>query len=77
LVDVTDFWDKKMECIRAFKTQFFDPDSDETETYISSPSFLKVIEARSRELGKAIGAEYAEGFTSRKLLGIDNIFDLR
>ncbi|MDP3470152.1 MAG: bacillithiol biosynthesis deacetylase BshB1 [Daejeonella sp.] len=77
LVDVTDFWDKKMECIRAFKTQFFDPDSDEKETYISSPSFLKVIEARSRELGKAIGAEYAEGFTSRKLLGIDNIFDLR
>mgnify|MGYP003554291842 CR=1 FL=1 len=77
LIDVTDFWDKKMECIRAFKTQFFDPDSDETETYISSPSFLKVIEARSRELGKAIGAEYAEGFTSRKLLGIDNIFDLR
>jgi hypothetical protein len=76
-VDVSDFWDKKMECIRAFKTQFFDPDSDETETYISSPSFLKVIEARSRELGKAIGAEYAEGFTSRKLLGIDNIFDLR
>jgi len=77
LVDVTDFWDKKMECIRAFKTQFFDPDSDEKETYLSSPSFLKVVEARSRELGKAIGAEYAEGFTSRKLLGIDNIFDLR
>jgi len=77
LVDVTDFWDKKMECIRAFKTQFFVPDSDERETYLSSPSFLKVVEARSRELGKAIGAEYAEGFTSRKLLGIDNIFDLR
>jgi N-acetylglucosamine malate deacetylase 1 len=77
LVDITEFWDKKMECIRAFKTQFFNPDSDEKETYISSPSFLKVVEARSRELGKAIGAEHAEGFTSRKLLGIDNLFDLR
>jgi len=77
LVDISDFWDKKMECIHAFKTQFFNPDSDENETYISSPTFLKVIEARSRELGKAIGAEYAEGFTSRKLLGIDNLFDLR
>jgi bacillithiol biosynthesis deacetylase BshB1 len=77
LVDVTEFWDKKMQCIRAFKTQFFDPDSDERETYISTPSFLKVVEARSRELGKAIGAEHAEGFTSRKLLGIDNLFDLR
>ncbi len=77
LVDISDFWDKKMQCIQAFKTQFYDPDSDEQETYISSPSFLKVIEARSRELGKAIGAEFAEGFTSRKLLGIDNLFDLR
>jgi bacillithiol biosynthesis deacetylase BshB1 len=77
IVDVTEFWDKKMECIRAFKTQFFNPDSDEKETYISTPSFLKVVEARSRNLGKAIGAEHAEGFTSRKLLGIDNLFDLR
>lgn len=77
IVDVTEFWDKKMECIRAFKTQFFNPDSEEKETYISTPSFLKVVEARSRELGKAIGAEHAEGFTSRKLLGIDNLFDLR
>jgi bacillithiol biosynthesis deacetylase BshB1 len=77
IVDVTEFWDKKMECILAFKTQFFNPDSEEKETYISTPSFLKVVEARSRELGKAIGAEHAEGFTSRKLLGIDNLFDLR
>lgn len=77
IVDVTEFWDKKMECIRAFKTQFFNPDSDEKETYISTPTFLKVVEARSRDLGKAIGAEHAEGFTSRKLLGIDNLFDLR
>ena len=39
LVDVTEFWDKKMQCIRAFKTQFFNPDSDEKETYISTPYF--------------------------------------
>lgn len=77
LVDISDFWDLKMKCIRAFKTQFFDPNSEEEQTYISAPTFLKVVEARSRELGKAIGAEYAEGFTSKKLLGIDNLFDLR
>lgn len=77
LIDVSDFWDKKMECIHAFKTQFFNPDNDDQQTYISSSDFLKVIEARSRELGKAIGAVHAEGFTSRKLLGIDNLFDIR
>ncbi|MEJ7692701.1 bacillithiol biosynthesis deacetylase BshB1 [Daejeonella sp.] len=76
LVDVTDFWDKKLECIHAFKTQFFNPDNDEQQTYISSPDFLKVIEARSRELGKSIGAVHAEGFTSKKLLGVNDLFSL-
>lgn len=77
LVDVTDFWDKKLECIRAFKTQFSNPDNDGNETYISSPEFLRAVEARSREFGKSIGAVHAEGFTSRKLLGVDDLFDLR
>lgn len=77
IVDVSEFWDKKLECIRAFKTQFFDPGSEEPQTYISSPVFLKAIEARSRELGKSIGAVHGEGFTSKKLLGVDSLFDLR
>lgn len=77
LVDVSEFWEKKLECIHAFKTQFFNPDNDEKQTYISSPDFLKIIEARSRELGKSIGAVHAEGFTSRKLLGVTDLFSLR
>ena len=77
LIDISDFWDKKLECIHAFKTQFSNPDNDEQETYISSPEFLKSIEARSREFGKSIGAVHAEGFTSRKLLGVDDLFELK
>jgi bacillithiol biosynthesis deacetylase BshB1 len=77
LVDISDFFDKKMECIQAFKTQFFNTEGDGQETYISSPNFLKVVEARSREFGKSINATYAEGFTSKKLLGINDLFDLR
>ncbi|NEU08197.1 bacillithiol biosynthesis deacetylase BshB1 [Flavihumibacter sp. R14] len=77
LIDVTDFWDTKMESIHAFSTQFFNPDNDDQGTYISSPEFLKIIEARARDLGKYIGATYAEGFTSRKYLGVDDLFQLR
>jgi N-acetylglucosamine malate deacetylase 1 len=77
LIDVTEFWDKKMEAIHAFATQFFNPENDDQGTYISSPEFLKVIDARARDLGKYIGATYAEGFTSRKYLGVDNLFELR
>jgi bacillithiol biosynthesis deacetylase BshB1 len=78
LVDVTEHWDKKIESIRAFKSQFFNPEwDDEPQTYISSPDFIQIIEARAREFGKSIGVKYAEGFTSRKILGVDNLFDLR
>lgn len=77
LVDITEFFDKKMECIHAFKTQFFNTEGDGQETYISSPNFLKVVEARSREFGKSIQATHAEGFTSKKLLGVNDLMDLR
>jgi bacillithiol biosynthesis deacetylase BshB1 len=78
VVDVTAFWDKKVESINAFSSQFYNPDwSDEPQTYISSPEFIAVIEARAREFGKSIGVKFAEGFTSRKILGVDSLFDLK
>ena len=77
LIDVTDYWDKKIESIHAFGSQFFNPNwENEPQTYISSPEFVQVIEARAREFGKAIKVKYAEGFTSRKILGVDNLFSL-
>ncbi|MEO8793890.1 MAG: bacillithiol biosynthesis deacetylase BshB1 [Daejeonella sp.] len=76
LVDVTDFWDVKMKSIAAFETQFFNPDGDENGTYISAPGFLQLIDARARDFGRYINTTYAEGFTSRKLLGVDNLFNL-
>lgn len=79
VVDVSDFWDQKIESIRAYGTQFFNPDFEEdaTETYISRPEFLNAIESRAREYGKYINATYAEGFTCRRLLGVDDLFHLR
>ncbi len=78
VIDVTAYWDKKVESIHAFGSQFFNPEWEgEPQTYISSPEFIAVIEARAREFGKSIGVKYAEGFTSRKILGVDSLFDLR
>jgi bacillithiol biosynthesis deacetylase BshB1 len=77
IVDISDFMDQKVASIRAFKTQFDSPDTSEPQTYISSPAFLEAVIGRSREFGKSIGANYGEGFTSRKLLGIDSLFSLK
>ena len=77
LIDVTAHWDQKIESIKAFESQFYNPEwQDEPQTYISSPEFIEVIEARAREFGKSIGVKYAEGFTSKKILGVDSLFDL-
>ncbi len=77
LVDVTEYWDKKIESIYAYGSQFFNPNwENEPQTYISSPEFIQVVEARAREFGKSISVKYAEGFTSRKILGVNNLFDL-
>jgi len=77
IIDITDHIDDKIKSIQAFKTQFYNPDIDGPGTYISSPEFFESVIGRSREFGKSIGTAFAEGFTSRKLLGVDNLFDLR
>jgi N-acetylglucosamine malate deacetylase 1 len=76
IVDVSDFWDTKMNAIRAFKTQFYDPASTDPDTYISNPGFLKMVESRAQELGHAIGVKYGEGFTVRRFLGVKSLFDV-
>jgi N-acetylglucosamine malate deacetylase 1 len=76
IVDVSPFWEQRMESVKAFKSQFYDPNSNEPETILTSPDFLKFIEARAREWGQAIGVKYGEGFTTERTTGVKNIFDL-
>jgi N-acetylglucosamine malate deacetylase 1 len=76
VVDVSDFWEIKDQAIRAFKSQFYDPSSNEPESYLTSPEFLKFVEARSNEMGHKIGVKHGEGFISNRMIGVNNIFDL-
>ncbi len=77
LIDITEYWPQKVACVREYKSQFYNPDwADEPQTYISSPAFMEVADARAREFGRAIQVKYAEGFTSKRLLGVNNLFDL-
>jgi len=72
VMDITASIDQKIESIKAYKTQFYNPDHKETETYISSPDFFESVIYRSKMLGKMIGVKYAEGFLSRKMIGFNN-----
>ena len=73
IVDISDVWTERLESIKAYKTQFHNPEIEEEETYISSPQFLESIIARARLLGKRIGVQFAEGFISKKSIGISNL----
>nr|MBI1231136.1 bacillithiol biosynthesis deacetylase BshB1 [Cytophagales bacterium] len=75
VVDISAYWDVKKASILAFKSQFYDPDSNEPESFISSPGFLDFIEARAKEFGHKISVKYGEGFTVERVPGIRNLFD--
>lgn len=73
--DVTSVFDRKLEAIQAYNSQFYSTryGKDEPQTYISGPEFLDSIIGRAQMLGKMIGVKYAEGFISEKMIGVSNL----
>lgn len=76
IVDITEAFDRKMEAIRCYKSQFHDPNSNEPITYIATQDFLEQIRYRDSILGKRIGTKYGEGFVSENVPGINNLDSL-
>lgn len=77
VVDITGYLDKKMDAIRAFSSQFHDPESEEPDSPISRHDFLDFIRARAKEYGRSIGVDHGEGFTSYRQIGVDGLFDVK
>ena len=74
VIDISKYMQKKLETISCYQSQFHNShyNSNEPDTYISSPQFFDGIKARALMLGKRIGVDYAEGFISKKTLGFNN-----
>ena len=70
IFDISDYMNEKLESVKCYKTQFFNPALNEPETYISSPEFFDSVKARAMMLGKRIGVKYAEGYITNKMIGI-------
>lgn len=75
VVDISDVYSKKLESIKAYKSQFFNEENtEEPETYISKKSFLSSVESRSIAFGKRIGVLHAEGFlNASSTLGFNDL----
>ena len=76
VVDITPYIDKKMELIMAFKSQFYDPNSKELDSPISSLNFMESIKAKNRVFGRPIGVDFGEGFNVERTIGVKDLFDL-
>lgn len=63
LIDISEFQEKKMKAIMAYKSQFYNPKSTEPNTPISSKSFIDSIKQRDQNFGRISGVDAAEGFT--------------
>ena len=77
VVDVTGFMDKKIASVMAYSSQFFDPSSKEPETPITSKNFTESVEYRAKDLGRLIGVDYAEGFTTERYVAVENLSKLK
>lgn len=76
VVDISGFIGTKLASVKAYKTQFYDENSKEPKTPISSDNFLDSITYRARDLGRLIGTDHAEGFTVERYPAVSSIFDL-
>ena len=76
VVDVSGYMDKKLDAVFAYRSQFYDENSNEPETPISSKNATESLRYRNRNLGRLIGTEYGEGFTVERYTAVNSVFDL-
>ena len=77
VVDISEFIGKKMESVLAYGSQFYDPNSKEPVSPITSKNFLDSVKYRAQDLGRLVGVEYAEGFTTERYLAVNSLGDLK
>ena len=77
VVDITGYVEQKTAAILAYSSQFYDHNSKEPESPISSKNFLESLNYRSRDLGRLTGLEHAEGFTAERYLAVNSLSDLK
>ena len=78
VVDISEHINHKVNAVKAYKTQFYNPSTDASEpkTPISNQNFLDSVTYRAKDLGRLIGVDYAEGFTVERYPAVNSVFDL-
>ncbi len=73
IVDISSEFDARMKAVMAYKSQFFNPQSNEPSTFLSTPDFLEMLGTRFEYYGDRIGRKYGEPFYAIEMIGVDNL----
>jgi len=76
VVDISDYMERKIELVQAFKSQFYDPNSDELTTPLTGADFFEMLKGKAKMYGRPAGFAYAEGFINSRTAGVKSLFDL-
>ena len=77
VVDISKNFSRKLDCLKCFASQWHDPNSNEPETPLTSHDFFDFIAGKAKTYGRHIHAEYAEMYTSKRYIGVDDITKLQ
>ncbi len=76
VLDVSDHLELRDKAIWSYASQLHNPNDRKSETFISSPQFLQMLDARGKVLGHSIGVKFGEGFIGTRNIGASDLFDL-
>ncbi|PCH76804.1 MAG: bacillithiol biosynthesis deacetylase BshB1 [Flavobacteriaceae bacterium] len=76
VMDVTGFMELKLASVKAYSSQFYDPNSKEPASPITSKNFLDSVFYRAQDLGRLVGVDYAEGYTVERFVAVNSLEDL-
>ena len=72
IMDVSAVWERRMDAVRAYESQFMAGDKTAT-TALSRPGFLRALEARAVWFGWMIGATHGEPFLSVTPMAVSSL----
>ena len=76
VVDISEHMEQKIETLKSFSSQFYDPNSQEPKTPISGEEFFDFVRGRALDFGRMAGYRYAEGFVASRPIGMRDVFNL-
>ena len=77
VVDITPYIERKMDTIKAFGSQFYDPNSKEPQSPISGEGFFDFIKGRAMQYGRLINSQFGEGFTVERPIAVNDLSDIK